>query len=62
MIPLQGHGVVPDIVTMAKGIGNGFPIGAVITTPEIAATMSQVKLFLCVVNQYVRTLHILFVC
>ena len=50
MIPLQGHGVVPDIVTMAKGIGNGFPIGAVITTPEIAATMSQVKLFLCVVN------------
>jgi len=42
MIQLQGHGVVPDIVTMAKGIGNGFPIGAVITTPEIAATMSQV--------------------
>jgi len=37
----QGHGVIPDIVTMAKGMGNGFPIAAVVTTPEIAATMSQ---------------------
>lgn len=37
----QGHGVVPDIVTMAKGIGNGFPLAAVVTTPEIAATMGQ---------------------
>lgn len=29
----QGHNVIPDIVTMAKGIGNGFPMGAVVTTP-----------------------------
>jgi len=28
--------VVPDIITMAKGMGNGVPIGGVITTPEIA--------------------------
>ena len=28
-------------VTMAKGIGNGYPMGAVITTPEIANTISQ---------------------
>jgi 4-aminobutyrate aminotransferase-like enzyme len=28
--------VVPDIVTMGKPIGNGHPIGAVVTTPEIA--------------------------
>ena len=33
--------VVPDIVTMAKGIGNGCPLGAVITTPKIAATLAQ---------------------
>src|SRR3982751_2556102 len=33
--------VVPDIVTMAKGIGNGAPLGAVVTTPKIAATLSQ---------------------
>jgi alanine-glyoxylate transaminase / (R)-3-amino-2-methylpropionate-pyruvate transaminase len=28
---------MPDIVTMAKGIGNGFPMAAVVTTKEIAA-------------------------
>ncbi len=33
--------VLPDIVTMAKGIGNGFPLAAVVTTPEIAATIAQ---------------------
>jgi hypothetical protein len=29
----QTHDVLPDIVTMAKGIGNGFPMAAVVTTP-----------------------------
>lgn len=29
-------GVVPDIVTSAKGIGGGFPIGAMLTTEKIA--------------------------
>jgi len=28
--------VVPDIVTLGKPIGNGHPLGAVVTTPEIA--------------------------
>lgn len=37
----QGHDVVPDIVTMAKGIGNGFPMAALVTTKEIADVMSQ---------------------
>jgi alanine-glyoxylate transaminase/(R)-3-amino-2-methylpropionate-pyruvate transaminase len=32
---------LPDIVTMAKGIGNGCPLGAVVTTPEIAATVAK---------------------
>ncbi len=36
----ETQGVIPDIVTMAKGIGNGFPLGAVVTTPEIAKTIS----------------------
>ncbi len=35
------QGVVPDIVCMAKGIGNGCPLAAVVTTPEIAAVMSS---------------------
>ena len=37
----QGHDVVPDIVTMAKGIGNGFPMAAVVTTPEIASHLGD---------------------
>lgn len=31
-------GAVPDIVTMGKPIGNGHPIGAVVCTPEVAAS------------------------
>ncbi|KAJ1381260.1 Pyridoxal phosphate-dependent transferase, major domain [Sesbania bispinosa] len=37
----EAHGIVPDIVTLAKGIGNGAPIGAVVTTPEIAKVLTQ---------------------
>ncbi len=32
----ETQGVVPDIVTMGKPIGNGFPLAAVVTTPQIA--------------------------
>jgi alanine-glyoxylate transaminase/(R)-3-amino-2-methylpropionate-pyruvate transaminase len=37
----ETQGVIPDIVTMAKGIGNGAPLAAVVTTPKIAAVMTQ---------------------
>ncbi|HMZ50728.1 MAG TPA: aspartate aminotransferase family protein, partial [Candidatus Sumerlaeota bacterium] len=37
----QNAGVVPDIVTMAKSLGNGAPISAVVTRKEIAETMKQ---------------------
>ncbi len=33
--------VLPEIVTMAKGIGNGLPLAAVATTSEIAATLAR---------------------
>ena len=33
--------VVPDMVTMAKGIGNGAPLGACTTRPEIAKHMAK---------------------
>ncbi|MBS4149031.1 aspartate aminotransferase family protein [Pseudomonadota bacterium DY0742] len=33
-------GVVPDILTNAKSLGGGFPIGAMLTTHEIAAHLS----------------------
>ena len=34
---IEHWGVEPDIMTMAKGIASGFPVGATITTEEIAA-------------------------
>lgn len=37
----EGQGVQPDIVTMAKGIGNGFPLAAVVTTKEIGEVMAR---------------------
>lgn len=37
----ETQGVIPDIVTMAKGIGNGCPLAAVVTTPEIANVLSK---------------------
>ena len=37
----QNWGVVPDFVTMAKGLGNGAPIGAVTTRMEIAKSLAQ---------------------
>ncbi|WP_318504222.1 aspartate aminotransferase family protein [Photobacterium leiognathi] len=33
----QGLGVTPDILTTAKSLGGGFPIGAMLTTTELAA-------------------------
>ncbi len=35
----ETQGVVPDIVTMAKGIGNGCPLAAVVTTAKIAQSL-----------------------
>ena len=37
----QNFGVVPDIVTMAKGFGNGAPLAAVTTRREIAEVLAQ---------------------
>jgi alanine-glyoxylate transaminase / (R)-3-amino-2-methylpropionate-pyruvate transaminase len=35
----ETQGVIPDIVTMAKGIGNGCPLAAVVTTHKIAQSL-----------------------
>ena len=37
----ESYGVTPDVVALGKPIGNGHPIGAVITTPEIAASFDN---------------------
>ena len=41
----ETQGVVPDVVTLAKGIGNGAPLAAVATTPAIGALLAQKTFF-----------------
>ena len=36
---IEQYGVTPDIITSAKGLGNGFPIGLTVARPEIADAM-----------------------
>lgn len=36
----EHYGVTPDILTTAKALGGGFPVSAMLTTSDIAATMS----------------------
>ncbi|HEY0917313.1 MAG TPA: aminotransferase class III-fold pyridoxal phosphate-dependent enzyme, partial [Solimonas sp.] len=35
----MGMGVTPDLLTTAKGLGGGFPIGAMLTTAKLAETL-----------------------
>ncbi len=37
----QDSGVVPDIVTMGKPLGDGHPLAAVVTTPQIAERFAR---------------------
>jgi alanine-glyoxylate transaminase/(R)-3-amino-2-methylpropionate-pyruvate transaminase len=36
----EAHGIVPEIVVMAKGIGNGFPLGAVVSQRHVADALA----------------------
>jgi len=38
---VQQQGAVPDVISVAKAMGNGFPLGAVITRREIAEALSR---------------------
>lgn len=38
---IENFGIVPDIMTVAKALGNGFPIGAYITTEKIATAFTR---------------------
>ena len=35
------HGITPDIVTMGKPMGNGFPMGGVVTRPDLLRTFCE---------------------
>lgn len=41
MFAMEHYGVVPDIMTMAKALGNGVPIGCFSTTDEIASSFTR---------------------
>lgn len=41
----EADSVVPDIMVIAKGLGNGFPIGAVVAKKHIAAPMAEKFMF-----------------
>ena len=37
----QHHGIKPDIITSAKGMGNGFPLGGVLIAPKLEASFGM---------------------
>jgi 4-aminobutyrate aminotransferase-like enzyme len=41
---IEHWGVEPDIMTMAKGVANGMPLGVTIATPEIAASLKALTI------------------
>lgn len=41
MWSFAAQGVIPDIVTLGKPMGNGHPLAAVVTTPEIAGALAK---------------------
>lgn len=44
MFGIEHWGVEPDIMTMAKGVANGMPIGVTIATPEIADSFKKLTI------------------
>ena len=44
MFGIEHFGVEPDIMTMAKGVANGMPLGVTIATPEIADAFQALQL------------------
>jgi 4-aminobutyrate aminotransferase len=41
---IEQYGVTPDVITSAKGLGNGLPIGLTTATPEIADALTGVTI------------------
>ena len=39
MFALEHEGVMPDVVTLGKGLGGGFPVAAFLCTEAVAKTV-----------------------
>ncbi|OMP31520.1 aspartate aminotransferase family protein [Mangrovimonas sp. DI 80] len=37
----QKHGITPDVISLAKGMGNGFPVGGILIHPKIEASFGM---------------------
>ncbi|MBI2371526.1 MAG: aspartate aminotransferase family protein, partial [Deltaproteobacteria bacterium] len=44
LFAIEHYGVEPDIMTCAKALGNGMPVGATIATPEVAAASTGLSI------------------
>ncbi|MGI8783485.1 MAG: aspartate aminotransferase family protein [Acidobacteriota bacterium] len=44
MFGIEHWGVQPDLMTMAKGVANGLPLGVTIATPEVADSLKHLSL------------------
>ncbi len=45
MWAFEKHGVIPDIVVMGKGIGNGYPLSAVVCKRKVAEAIAKKEFF-----------------
>jgi 4-aminobutyrate aminotransferase len=41
---IEQYGVVPDMITSAKGLGNGAPVGLTVATPEVADSLRGITI------------------
>ncbi|KPJ59706.1 MAG: alanine--glyoxylate aminotransferase [Latescibacteria bacterium DG_63] len=44
MFGIEHYGVLPEIMTMAKGVANGLPLGVTIATPEVADSLNALTI------------------
>jgi 4-aminobutyrate aminotransferase-like enzyme len=57
-LAIEHWGVKPDLVTMAKGLGNGYPVGAVLMTSRVAEPMRNVAHFSTFANNPVASVTV----
>jgi 4-aminobutyrate aminotransferase-like enzyme len=55
---IEHWGVKPDLITMAKGLGNGFPVGAVLMTSKVAEPMRKLHHFSTYANNPVASVTV----
>ena len=53
----QATGIKPDVVTLGKPLGNGYPLGGVVTTEQILESFSSTNMYFDIIcGQHLRQL------